>query len=82
MEVKSISIWSCKIGLITQGSLPSGSDVPMRQAIEKAYRELTGHEADFCFSGWGAELTSGEARCVIETFHAERNERVPEDLKF
>ena len=82
MEIKAISIWSCKIGLITTGNLPSGSDAPMRAAVEKAYKELTGHEADFCSSGWGAELTSGEARSVIETFHAERNERVPEDLKF
>ena len=28
----------------------------MRQAITKAYRELTGEDPEFIFSGWAGEL--------------------------
>lgn len=57
-------IWSCKIGEVD--SLPiSGADHPMRQAVEKAYKEITGEDCKFCFSGWGAELDEIE-RAVVE----------------
>lgn len=36
----------------------------MRDAARRAYRELTGREAEFCFSGWAAELTEGELAVV------------------
>jgi hypothetical protein len=62
-----MKIWSCKIGECEDGVLPSGADSPMRKAIERAYRELTGKEPDFIFSGWGAELTSIE-RNVLNTW--------------
>ena len=52
-------IWECKIGGLVS-DLPSGSDQPMRRAVEKAYRELTGLEPNFTFSGWAAELTKSE----------------------
>jgi hypothetical protein len=58
-------IWSCKIGATDQSALPSGSDAPMRRAVEEAYEALTGHESEFNFSGWNAQLTEGE-RAVIE----------------
>jgi hypothetical protein len=58
-----VRIWSCKIG--ETYSVPHGADLPMRQAVAKAYRELTGEEPDFIFSGWGAELTESE-RAVVE----------------
>ncbi|TVM31217.1 hypothetical protein DQK91_19095 [Oceanidesulfovibrio marinus] len=32
----------------------------MREAVADAYRDLTGSEPDFIFSGWGEELTEGE----------------------
>ena len=57
-------IWRCKIGgpgYLTGG----GNDLPMRQAIARAYREITGFEPEFIFSGWGAELTEPE-RAVVE----------------
>lgn len=57
-------IWWCKIGEC-DSVLPSGSDLPMRQAIEAAYLELTGQEAEFTFSGWRHELTEPE-RAVVE----------------
>jgi hypothetical protein len=58
------NIWSCKIGE-TDKPLPPGADAPMRKAVEQAYRELTGEEAVFNFSGWGAKLSESE-RAVVE----------------
>jgi hypothetical protein len=62
-------IWYCKIGECTEEELhriyPHGADLPMRRAVEKAYLEITGKEADFTFSGWGAELSEPE-RAVVE----------------
>lgn len=55
----SEKIWECKIGG-TGGELPGGADNPMRDAIADAFREVTGVEAQFIFSGWGAELTECE----------------------
>jgi hypothetical protein len=58
-------IWYCKIGEVDEEKLPHGSDAPMREAVEQKYRELTGEEPVFLFSGWGAELTEFE-RIVVE----------------
>jgi len=55
-----MKIWECKIGEVDESALPRPADIPMRQAVEEAYRKLTGQEPDFIFSGWGAELTEGE----------------------
>lgn len=57
-------IWECKIGEVEAKYLEPGSDSPMRRAIEKAYKELTGQEPEFIFSGWGGELTPGERRAL------------------
>jgi hypothetical protein len=51
-----MKIWSCKIGEVDPDLVPKGGDGPMRKAVEKAYKELTGEYAAFCFSGWGAQL--------------------------
>jgi hypothetical protein len=56
-------IWKCKIGEVA--FTPRGADAPMREAVARAYKELTGEEPVFIFSGWGAELTEGE-RAVVE----------------
>lgn len=45
----------------------------MRRAVEEAYRELTGDDPTFVFSGWGAQLDEGE-RAVVE-------DREPEYLR-
>lgn len=63
-------IWSCKIGEVDEQKLRekfphSGADGPMREAVERAYFELTGEDPVFLFSGWGAELTESE-RAVVE----------------
>lgn len=55
-------IWTCKIGGELPEGLAPGSDLPMRQAIERAYFDLTGVEARFTFSGWAGELTIEERR--------------------
>lgn len=57
--------WGCKIGEVDRTKLPSGSDSPMREAVTRAYRELTGEEPQFIFSGWGTELDEPE-RAVVE----------------
>lgn len=65
VETKLMKIWHCKIGECLPSVLPPGADVPMREAIARAYREITGNDPDFIFSGWGGELTEGE-RAVVE----------------
>lgn len=55
-----MKVWSCKIGEIDESMLPDGADQPMRKAVEAAYKELTDSDNQFCFSGWGAELTEAE----------------------
>lgn len=60
-----MKIWSCKIGECDAELLPEGADAPMRAAVGRAYREVTGVDAAFNFSGWGAELEEPE-RAVVE----------------
>lgn len=57
-------IWKCKIGGKV-GDMPAGADGPMRRAVQTAFKTLTGVEASFTFSGWGATLTEDE-RAVHE----------------
>lgn len=63
--------WGCKIGEIRREKLPNGSDSSMRDAIEAAYFALTGEDAQFTFSGWGARLSEGE-RAVVEDREPDR----------
>lgn len=58
--MRKFTIWDCKIGAKGDLELPRGADAPMREAIAKAFKEITGHEAEFNFSGWGGELTERE----------------------
>lgn len=57
-------IWYCKIGSVSADRLPDGCDFPMRRAVEKAYKEITGEDPKYIFSGWGAHLTEGEQEVV------------------
>lgn len=63
-------IWFCKIGGEVHG-LPPGADGPMRDAVNKAYRTLTGTAPRLIFSGWGGKLSEPE-RAVVE-------DRLPKD---
>lgn len=58
-------MWSCMIGEVPNEALPDGSDAPMRQAVRRAYIELTGHHDVFLFSGWGDQLDESH-RAVVE----------------
>lgn len=55
-------VWECKIGAAE--GLPLAADHPMREAVARAYLELTGKEPNFVFSGWGGSLTEGEQEVV------------------
>lgn len=57
-------VWTCKIGGPVD-VLPPGADSPMRNAVESAYREITGNDHQFNFSGWGGCLDECE-RAVVE----------------
>ena len=57
-------IWTCRIGPITSGDLPSGSDSPMRNAVESAFYDLMGYYPKACFSGWGSNFTKQEMEIV------------------
>ena len=47
--------WICIIGATKSENLKDGADSPMRNAVEKAFKETTGHEHEVCWSGWGSE---------------------------
>jgi NTP pyrophosphatase (non-canonical NTP hydrolase) len=57
--------WECKIGSINGVEIPSGGDFPMREAVEKAYFDLTGIHAQACFSGWGSVFTESEKKIIL-----------------
>ncbi|MCZ6775239.1 MAG: hypothetical protein O7D34_02140 [Ignavibacteria bacterium] len=59
-----MKLWSCKIGEVSNKKVPKGADKPMRDAVRKAYKELTGEEPKFIVSGWGAQLTKAERDAV------------------
>ena len=67
LDPNECAIWSCKIGEVRRGDLPPGSDYPMREAVERAYEQITGQKPDFIFSGWGAKLTEAERAVVDDT---------------
>ena len=58
------NIWTCKIGG-ELNSLPAGADWLLRRAVKLAFKDLTGVDNKFCFSGWYGKLTLVE-RAVIE----------------
>jgi len=55
-----MKIWNCKIGEIDSRYLKDGADLPMREAVRKAYTQVTGQEPLFIFSGWAGQLTEAE----------------------
>lgn len=57
----TVKVWECKIGW---GDVSGEADVPMRRAVAEAFRQLTGHEPQFIFSGWGGRLSEAELAVV------------------
>jgi hypothetical protein len=60
-----LATWSCRIGQVPHQELPDWSDRLMREAVARAYLEITGQEPHFILSGWAGELTEAE-RAVVE----------------
>jgi hypothetical protein len=50
-------VWECAVGGKDPVIVPSGGDFPMRQAVEKAFFDLTGKHPEMCYSGWGRKFT-------------------------
>jgi hypothetical protein len=63
--VPDLATWNCRIGEVPHHGLPDWSDRLMREAVARAYLQITGQEPHFIFSGWGGELTEAE-RAVLE----------------
>lgn len=55
-----MKVWTCKIGTLGKPYLRPGADLPMRHAVERAYREVVGEPEEFVFSGWGGALDEVE----------------------
>lgn len=61
-----MKIWTCKIGRIDDPPVASGADLPMREAVARAYKEITGKDPGFIFSGWGSDLDATELEIVAD----------------
>lgn len=57
-----MKIWTCKIVLPDDAELPWGADQPPRRAVIEAVAQMTKSPQLACFSGWGGELSDGEAK--------------------
>jgi hypothetical protein len=69
-----MKLWGCKIGGLTEEqwhALGAGADSPLREAVSRAYVELTGECCDFLFSGWDEKLDAVEAEVVIDELKKE-----------
>jgi hypothetical protein len=64
---KTEDFWSCKLGPADGTKLPDGADFPLRQAVEKAFFELTGKWPEIHWSGWGATLDEVETFGLLQT---------------
>lgn len=57
-------VWFCKIGCTEEVSIPKGADAPMRAAIRKAFKEITGQDCEAIFSGWDQEFSPAELHVI------------------
>lgn len=65
-EKRAGAVWDCKIGVLPENvvNLPGGADSPMRDAVAKAFKDITGEDCEFIFSGWGGKLSKYEEKIV------------------
>lgn len=66
----ALKTWRCWIGEVDPDAVPEGGDSLMREQVELAYHELTGHMPTFVFSGWGGVLS--------EAYRAAHEDREPD----
>ena len=59
-----MKVWTCSIGPARASEVPFDGDLPMRLAVQRAYKELTGRDAEFTFSGWGGEFSQAEQEYI------------------
>jgi len=59
--------WIGIIGETEHGKLPYGGDSPMRKAVEKAFKEVTGHDEEILYSGWSANAKTVER--ILKAWH-------------
>jgi len=59
--------WSCLIGPAHPDELPGGADAPMREAVGKAFKILTGTDDLALFSGWGDHPNEPQRAVIANT---------------
>ena len=64
--------WMCIIGSTTRDKLPKGADSPMRKPVIKTFEQLTGHEDENCWSGWG--LTEKRKELIMNIWNMDEEE--------
>lgn len=73
--VRTFPVWECKIGVRGSVALPPGCDLPMRRAVEAAFKQVTGVDDEFNFSGWGGSLDEHELAVVENRMPSEKHLR-------
>ena len=53
-------IWACKIGGMVETDLPDDANDIMREAITKAFVEITGRQPSFILSTWDDVLSAAD----------------------
>jgi hypothetical protein len=66
---EDLQYWSCIIGPITKGSLAYGSDFPLRQIVQEKFIDMTGEQADHCWTGWGLKEEVASRILSIQNLH-------------
>jgi len=64
-------VWTCKIG--GNVHVPSGGDAQMRGAVELAFMRMVGKKPDFCFTGWGGDLSPLEKEIAYKNGQVSRD---------
>ena len=59
--------WVGIIGETEHGKLPYCADSPMRQAVQKAFKKVTGHDEEVFSSGWSADKKAVER--MLKAWH-------------
>lgn len=56
-----LEYWTCTIGPVRRSEIPKGADSPMRAAVERAFKEITGRYPERLSSGWGCSVSMAHA---------------------
>jgi len=66
-----VEYWFCTIGPVSRGSLPYGSDYPLRNAVKNAFNKIIDIDPDkiVCSSGWGLKSEVRDMIMSIQNLH-------------